>query len=46
MRVRLVYEDITAVRWVVRPMLDERLQHLVYTSRSSTGACSALSDGS
>ena len=25
-------------------MFDERLQHLVYNSRSSTGACSALPD--
>ena len=38
-RVGLVYENATAVRWVLRPMLDERLQHLVYSSRSSTGAC-------
>ena len=44
-RVGLVYGNVTAVRWVVRAMLDERLQHLVYTSRSSTGACSALPDG-
>ena len=44
-RVGLVYENVTAVRWVVRPMLDERLQHLVYNSRSPTGACSALPDG-
>ena len=44
-RVGLVYEDVTAVRWVVRPMLDERLQHLGYNSRSSTGSCSALPDG-
>ena len=44
-RVELVYEDVTAVRWVVRPMLDERLQHLGYNSRSSTGAFSALPDG-
>ena len=44
-RVGPVYEDITAVRWVVRPMFDERPQHLVYNSRSSTGACSALPDG-
>ena len=43
-RVGLVYADVTAVRWVVRPMLDERLQHLVYNSRSSTEACSALPD--
>ena len=28
-RVGLVYGNVTAVRWVVRPMLDERLQHLV-----------------
>ena len=27
-RVGLVYGNVTAVRWVVRPMLDERLQHL------------------
>ena len=44
-RVGLVYEDIAAVRWVVRPMVDERLQHLGFNSRSSTGACSALPDG-
>ena len=44
-RVGLVYGNVTAVRWVVRPMLDERLQHLVYNSRSSTGACSELPDG-
>ena len=44
-RVGLVYENVTALRWVVRPMLDERLQHLAYNSRSSTGACSALPDG-
>ena len=44
-RVGLVYENVTAVRWVVKPMLDERLQHLVYGSRSSTGACSALPNG-
>ena len=44
-RVGLVYENGTAVRWVVRPMLDERLQHLVYNSRSSTGARLALPDG-
>ena len=44
-RVGLVYGNVTAVRWVVRPMLDERLQHLVFNSRSSTGACSALPDG-
>ena len=44
-RVGLVYRNVTAVRWVVRPMLDERLQHLGYNSRSSTGACSALPDG-
>ena len=44
-RVGLVYENVNAVRWVVRPMLDERLQHLVQNSRSSTGACSALPDG-
>ena len=44
-RLGLVNGNVTAVRWVVRPMLDERLQHLVYNSRSSTGACSALSDG-
>ena len=44
-RVGLVYGNVTAVRWVVRPMLDERLQHLGYNSRSSTGACSALPDG-
>ena len=44
-RVGLVYGNVTAVRWVVRPMLDERLQHLAYISRSSTGACSALPDG-
>ena len=44
-RVGLVYENVTAVRWVVRPMLDERLQHLVYNPRSSAGACSALPDG-
>ena len=44
-RVGLVYENVTAVRWVLRPMLDERLQHLVYNSSSSTGACSALPDG-
>ena len=45
MRVGLMYEIVTAVRGVVRPMLDERLQHLVNNSRSSTGACSALPDG-
>ena len=28
-RVGLVYGNVTPVRWVVRPMLDERLQHLV-----------------
>ena len=28
-RVGLVYGNVTAVRWVVRPMVDERLQHLV-----------------
>ena len=44
-RVGLVYGNVTVVRWVVRPMLDERLQHLVYNSRSSTGACSALPYG-
>ena len=44
-RVGLVYGSVTAVRWVVRPMLDERLQHFGYNSRSSTGAWSALSDG-
>ena len=44
-RVGLVYGNVAAVRWVVRPMLDERLQHLGYNSRSSTGACSALPDG-
>ena len=44
-RVGLVYGKVTAVRWVVRPMLDERPQHLAYNSRSSTGACSALPDG-
>ena len=44
-RVGLVYENITAVRWVVRLMLDERLQRLAYNSRSSTGSCSALPDG-
>ena len=44
-RVGLVYKNVTAVCWVVRPMLDERLQHLAYNSRSSTGACSALPDG-
>ena len=44
-RVGLVYGNVTAVRWVVRPMLNERLQHLPYNSRSSTGACSALPDG-
>ena len=44
-RVGLVYGNVAAVRWVVRPMLDERLQHLAYNSRSSTGACSALPDG-
>ena len=44
-RVGLVYGNVIAVRWVVRPMLDERLQHLVYNSRSSTRACSALPDG-
>ena len=44
-RVGLVYEDISAVRWVIGPMLGERLQHLVYNSRSSMGACSALPDG-
>ena len=44
-RVGLVYENVTAVRWVVRPMLDERLQHLLFNSRSSTEACSALPDG-
>ena len=44
-RVGLVYGNVTAVRWVVSPMLDERLQHLAYNSRSSTGACSALPDG-
>ena len=44
-RVGLVYGKVTAVRWVVMPMLDERLQHLGYNSRSSTGACSALPDG-
>ena len=27
-RVGLVYEDIATDRWVVRPMLDERLQYL------------------
>ena len=43
-RVGLVYRNVTAIRWVVRPMLDERLQHLGYNPRSSTGACSALSD--
>ena len=51
-RIRLVYGNVAAVRWnvaafrwVVRPMLDERLQHLLYNSRSSTGACSVLPDG-
>ena len=44
-RVGLVYGNVTAVRWVVRPMLDERLQHLGYNSRSSTGARLALPDG-
>ena len=44
-RVGLVYENVTAVRWVLRPVLDESLQHLGYNSRSSTGACSALPDG-
>ena len=44
-RVGLVYENVTAVRWVVRPMLEERLQHLGYNSRSSTGACSVPPDG-
>ena len=44
-RVGLVYGNVAAVRWVVRPMLDERLQHLGYNSRSSTGACSPLPDG-
>ena len=44
MRVGLVYENVAAVRWVVRLMLDERLQHLAYNSRASTGACSALPD--
>ena len=44
-RVGLVYGNVTAVRWVVRPMLDERLQQLVYSRKSSTGACSALPDG-
>ena len=44
-RVGLVYGNVAAVRWVVRPMLDEHLQHLGYNSRSSTGACSALPDG-
>ena len=43
-RVGLLYENVTAVRWVVRPML-ERLQHLVYNSRSSRGARLALPDG-
>ena len=41
----LVYGNVTAVSWVVRPMLDERLQHLAYNSRSSAGACSALPYG-
>ena len=36
-RVGLVYGNVTAVRWVVRPMLDERLQHCAYNSSSSTG---------
>ena len=44
-RVGLVYGNVTAVRWVVRPMLDERLQHLVYNSRPSTEVCSAPPDG-
>ena len=44
-RVGLVYGNVTAVRWVVRPMLDGRLQHLVYNSKSSTEACSALPGG-
>ena len=44
-RVGLVYGNVTAVRWVVRPMLDECLQNLGYNARSSTGACSALTDG-
>ena len=44
-QVGLVYGNVTAVHWVVRPMLDERLQHLGYNSRSSTGAGSALPDG-
>ena len=45
LRVGLVYEDVTAARWILRPMFDERLQHLAHNSRSSTGACSALPDG-
>ena len=45
LRVGLVYENVTAVLWVERPILDERLQHLAYNSRSSTGTCSALPDG-
>ena len=44
-RVGLVYGNVTAARWVVRSMLDERHQHLAYDSRSSTGACSALPNG-
>ena len=44
-RVAHVYDNVTAVRWVVRLMLDELLQHLAYNSRSSTGACSAIPDG-
>ena len=44
-RVGLVYGNVTAVRWVVRPLPDERLQHLAYNPRSWTGACSAPADG-
>ena len=36
-QVGLVYEDITAVCLVVRPMLGERLQHLANNSRLSNG---------
>ena len=44
-RVGLLYGNVTAVRWVVRPMRNERLQPLGYNSRSSKRASSALPDG-